>query len=94
LCLSDDIQFSIARGTRASQESIQAEIAETAQEAAEKRLRRPHTSRHHATAPSEASDEDDVSFVESSDDSSEDDEHEAVVDNVEVSSTLFKFKFC
>jgi hypothetical protein len=75
------------------QKSIRAEIAETAREAAEKCLRRPRTSRRHATAPSSASDEDDESFVKSSADSSEDDEHDAVVNNVEVSSTLFKFKF-
>jgi Mg2+ and Co2+ transporter CorA len=72
------------------QELIQAEIAETAREAAEKRSRRPRVSLRRRTVVSEASDADDGSFVESSCDSSEDDEEEAVVNNVEVSLIQFK----
>ncbi|KAM6491976.1 hypothetical protein JOM56_012614 [Amanita muscaria] len=79
------------------QESIQAEIAETAQEAAEKGLRIKIPSRvprQHDSAPpagGTASDEDDkgdTSFVESSGESSEDDEHEAVVDHAELAESL------
>ncbi|KIL55008.1 hypothetical protein M378DRAFT_201131 [Amanita muscaria Koide BX008] len=76
------------------QESIQAEIAETAREAAEKSLRIKIPSRvprQRASAPhagGTASEEDDGSFVESSGESSEDDEHEAVVDNAELAESL------
>ena len=41
----------------------------------------------------EVSDEDDGSFVKSSGESSEDDEQEAVVDNVEVSPDMTSFLF-
>ena len=59
------------------QELIQAEIAETAREAAKKCGHKPCVSRQHAPAPFQASDEDDEddrSFMESLGESSEDDE--------------------
>jgi hypothetical protein len=77
------------------QELIQAEITETAHETAEKHGCKPHLSRQHASAPFQASDEDDEddrSFMESLGESSEDDEHDAVVNNAEVSSTLFPLR--
>lgn len=63
-------------------------------EAAEKCVHKPRISCQHTPAPLEASDdiEDDGSFVGSSGDSSEADEHDAVVDYTEVSSImLFTF---
>ena len=76
------------------QEFIQAEIAETAPShgAAEKCARKTCTP-HRVKATSEVSDEDDGSFVKSSGESSEDDEQEAVVDNVEVSPDMTSFLF-
>ena len=77
------------------QEFIQAEIAETAPShgAAEKRARKTRTPHYRVKAASEISDEDDGSFVKSSGESSEDDEQEAVVDNVEVSPDMTSFLF-
>ena len=72
-------------------ELIQAEIAETAYEAAKRCGCKPCVSHQHAPAPfqdSDEDDEDDRSFMESLGEGSEDDEHDAVVDNTEVSSTL------
>ena len=77
--------------SRRMQESIQAEFAETAREAAEKRARKTRAPHHHVMATSEVSDEDDGSFVKSSSESSEDDEQEATVDNVEVSPDIDSF---
>ena len=77
------------------QELIQAEIAETAREVAEKCGRKPHVSHQRAPAPFQASDEDDednTSFNESLGESSEDDEHDAMVDNAEVSSILLPLR--
>ena len=77
--------------SRRMQESIQAEFAETAREAAEKRACKTRAPHHHVMATSEVSDEDDGSFVKSSSESSEDDEQEATVDNVEVSPDIDSF---
>ena len=77
------------------QELIQAEIAETAREVAEKCGHKPRISRQHAPALFQASDEDDeddADFNESLGESSEDDEHDAMVDNAEVSSTLLPLR--
>ena len=77
------------------QELIQAEIAETTCEVAEKHGCKPHVSCQHAPAPFQASDEDDeddASFNESLGESSKDDEHDAMVDNTEVSSTLLPLR--